>query len=373
MAACKQHDLPYDEGFKLVWKSNKFKTSLTEMYDLSVDDNRTLFMQRSFLKSHKKDVKSIDLKSKYKKMLKVESKEKLISKAELVEFNSPQQILVAAQNGLNTCYEYYKYDMSKDDKVKYLEESVEVMLKLNLDLIRYIDLIDIIVEALKLFLEKIIDPAYGRTSVFNENGKFVRNEYDKKLNELYDNEVRNNFKSNTNVVLKEGGNCIHGAPCWYFNFGLACPHAPLCMNEGLMHIALSHFCLKCGKQDDINKGKEHALVECPQFRATWMPRAIGNDWSTRVYSRPIMAELIKKAAESKRARENRNRGNNRNGRGDGNGRNGRGNGKNGRSNGGNNNGTGNNNNGNPSQSQTPNGKTQNGAKDKKTTKKDNSS
>ena len=188
-----------------------------------------------------------------------------------------------------------------------------------------------------------------------------------------DNEVRNNFKSNTNVVLKEGGNCIHGAPCWYFNFGLACPHAPLCMNEGLMHIALSHFCLKCGKQDDINKGKEHALVECPQFRATWMPRAIGNDWSTRVYSRPVMAELIKKAAESKRARENRNRGNNRNGRGDGNGRNGRGNGKNGRSNGGNNNGTGNNNNGNPSQSQTPNGKTQNGAKDKKTTKKDNSS
>ena len=342
--------------------------SLCELYDLNIEENRMVIFQRAFFDAIKYETDSVESKSSLRKILKIESKEKLISKSDLVEFNSSEQLASTAQMAFNNIYKYFKFDMTMEERCLYLEQSSMVMLKLNLDLSKFSKLFMVIVARLKLFFTTIVRPGYGRTITVNTNGNTTTS-YNKDLVNLYEKLVRAHLIANVNVVLRGSISCISNGPCILYNLGLDCNHYPLCDNDNVIHVKLSHFCLQCGRSNNQEISKDHPLVECIKFRATWRPCALESDWNTRTFTRPKMADILKKKQEAvRRRRESSFRG----GRGRGRPGGGRGRGRVGSGNGGNNqtnNNTSNNSGTNGSQSQQSNA--QSGRNEKKTSKKDN--
>ena len=317
---CERKKLPFDIAFKEMWDDKLFTSALGAPYDLSINDNLDFELHRAFLVATRYDVHSTDLQRKFKQLLKVESGKELDTKKSDVEFYSGDQICLAVDTSLHRVYQYYKHDMSEADRLKYLEQKSEVMLKVHMDAQRYQTNLELLKSRMRAFTTAIMDPAKGRTVLISVDGE-QRREYDKDLDVIYKQLVRNYLTHNAYVVTTVKMVYLPAKACILFNLGMNCPHSKNCTIESKWHVFFTHWCFPCGPQDlnNYDEDKVHPLVACKKFRATWMPCILDSQWQTRSYTRPDMPKMIK-ARQDKLAQKGGRRGGKGGYRGRGNGR-----------------------------------------------------
>ena len=313
---CKLNKKPFDVAYTEKWENKDFTATLGTPYDLGVDENLESELNRAFLYSVKFDAQGSELKRKFKKLLSVEAGKELDTKKSEIKFTSAMQVCIAVGSSLHRVFLYYEHDMSEQDKIKYLQQKSEVMLKVLMDVHRHELNLELVVSRMRAFTAQTMRPGYGRTVEINLNGK-KRNVYDKKLNELYEKEVRRYFNHNTFVVSRIKMIYLPASACIYFNFGMNCDHARNCSEQDKWHKFWTHWCLQCGPQQiyDYDENEVHPLVACKHFRATWAPALIDPNWNNNSYTRPDMPRMIKY-----RQQNGRGRGRGRGGRGNSRGR-----------------------------------------------------
>ena len=305
---CERKSLPFDIAYKEMWDDKMFTSALGAPYDLSIDENLDFELHRAFLAATKYDAHGTDLQRKFKQLLDVEAGKELDSKKSDVTFSSSAQICLAVDTSLHRVYQYYKHDMSEKDRLKYLEQKSEVMLKVHMDAQRYNTNLELLKSRMRAFTTAIMDPSKGRTVLINLNGKQDRT-YDKDINSVYKQLVRNYLTHNAYVVTSVKMLFVPANACILFNLGLNCEHSKNCTDESKWHVFFTHWCIPCGPQNlnEYDEGKVHPLVSCKSFRATWMPCILDSQWQTRAYTRPDMPKMIK-ARQEKMAQKGGRRG-----------------------------------------------------------------
>ena len=232
---CERKHLPFDIAFKQMWDEKLFTTALGAPYDLSVEENIDFELHRAFLFATRFDAQGSDLQRKFKKLLKVETGKELDSKKNDIEFTSGAQVCAAVDASLYRVYEYYKHDMSEKEKLDYLEQKNQVMLKVHMDVQRHNKNLEFLTSRMRAFTSKVIDPGHGRIVEVNLNGQ-ENNVYDKKLNNVYVKLVRNYLNHNAFVLSKVKMLFIPAGACILFNLGLNCEHSKNCTKESQWHV-----------------------------------------------------------------------------------------------------------------------------------------
>ena len=291
---CKKNQIPFDVAYAKMWKEKKFTTALGTPYDLSIEENKELQLKRSYLDSIRLDSQYSDIKQKFSTVLEVETGKELDSKRKDVEFSSSLQLIIATQSALRTAYNYFRYDMSMEEREKYLREAGTVMMMLELDLQRYPTQLRFIESRVQAFVAWIFTPKNGRTKITNINGK-VTISCDKKLIIKYNELVRGYLNHNVYAAGEAESPFVVPDLCIAYNLGVNCTFGENCKNLKKWHEFFTHWCVRHGRpalHKPLNTPR-HPLVTCKHFRATWKPvppppNAIDNN----TYERPDIRKFV---------------------------------------------------------------------------------